>query len=261
MSLCPPSTLRPRLSWPRAWLGSVRVEVAPQKGQDAPKSSFRSRWSIGIRCCGGRTNCCCCSRQCPSGLEVFPQPFLSLLVLGIALLAAGLTLHFLRSRLTPPPRSAAAPPLTLSQPSDEAHLVGRVIDGNPYSQAAALHREHEGIKTRKALRRIREELRDDRRRVQRASDGDLREIRQIRFQAWREEEETLLEMTDPEPHSASRQAYRELEGIEDVIYIRESISTLRLRNEPRELLETDIQTTFEAIDQAVRVLSDAEGGT
>ncbi|HET8566282.1 MAG TPA: hypothetical protein VFL77_07390 [Solirubrobacterales bacterium] len=36
----------------------------------------------------------------------------------------------------------------------------------------------------------------------------------------------MLELTDPEPHSASRQAYRELEGIQDVIYIRESASTL-----------------------------------
>lgn len=158
-------------------------------------------------------------------LEVFPQPFLSLLVLGIALLAAGLTLHFLRGRLTPPPRSAAAPRMTPSQPPDEAHVVGRVIDGNPYSHTAALQREHE-IRTRKSLRRIREELRDDRRRVQRAGEGDLHEIRQIRSQAWREEEETLLELTDPEPHSASRQAYRELEGIQDVIYIRESASTL-----------------------------------
>lgn len=194
-------------------------------------------------------------------LEIFPQPFLSLLVFGIALLAAGLTLHFLRGRLAPPPRSASTPPTTTTQPPDEAHLVGRVVDRNPYSHAAALHREHGEIRMRKALRRVREELRDDRRRVQRADEGELREIRQIRFQAWREEEETLLELTDPEPHSAARQAYRELEGIEDLIYIRESSTTLRLRNQPRELLETDVQTTFEAIDRAVRILTDAEGSS
>jgi hypothetical protein len=68
-------------------------------------------------------------------------------------------------------------------------------------------------------------------------------------------------MADPGPHSAARQAYRELEGIQDVLFIRESPTNLRLRSRPRDLLETDVQTTFEAIDQAIEKLVEAEGSS
>jgi len=58
--------------------------------------------------------------------------------------------------------------------------------------------------------------------------------------------------------SDARQAYRELEGINEVLYIRESPSTLRIRMQPRGLLDTDVQTTTEAIAQAIQSLSEAE---
>jgi hypothetical protein len=107
------------------------------------------------------------------------------------------------------------------------------------------------------FRRVREELRDDRRHVQRASEGD---ILQISFQAWFNDEETLLELADPAPHSSARHAYRELGGIQDVIYFRESASTLRLRKQPKELLETDIHTTYDAIKAAIEKLNAADEG-
>lgn len=190
-------------------------------------------------------------------LEVFPQPFLGLLVLGVGLLAAGLALHFLQDLLAPPARATTS--VSLQQP-DEAHAGGGIAKGSPYSQAAALQRQHEGAKARKAIRRIREELLDNRRHVQRASEGDMSQIQQISSRAWHKEEETLLELPDPQPHSSARQAYRELEGIREVLYIRKSLTTLRLRSKPRELLETDVHTTFEAIDEAVEKLNEAEGG-
>lgn len=83
-------------------------------------------------------------------------------------------------------------------------------------------------------------------------------VEQISFRAWYDAEETLLELVDPVPHSSAREAYRELEGIQDVIYIRESPTTLTRRKQPRELLETDVHTTFEAIDEAVQKLGEAE---
>lgn len=189
----------------------------------------------------------------------FPQPYLTLLVLGIALLAAGLALHFLRNAF-PSAKSGAAPDLTA--PLHEASRTSQPRPGasNPYSQAAAMQRRHDNSEERKALRRVREELRDDRRHVQRAHEGDIRQIQQISFQAWFKDEETLLAMADATPHSAARHAYRELGGIQDVLYIRESASTLRLRKQPKDLLETDVHTTYEAIDAAVERLSAADDG-
>ena len=121
-----------------------------------------------------------------------------------------------------------------------------------------MQRRHDQGKARKAIRRIREELRDNLRHVQRADEGEIRQIEQISFRAWLNEEETLLEMVNPVPHSCARAAYRELEGIQDVLYIRESRTTLTRRNQPRDLLETDVATTLEAIDEAVQKLGEAE---
>ena len=188
-------------------------------------------------------------------ITAFPQPFLSFLVFGIALLAAGLALHFLHDRMIVPATGTAAP----AQSANASGGIRSLDINSPYSQAAALQRQHDEKKPRKALRRVLEELRDDRRHVQRASEGDIGEIRQISIRAWNDEEETLLELADPVPHSAARHAYRELEGIQDVLYIRESSTTLRLRNQPRDLLETDVRTTCEAIDAAIEKLSAAEG--
>lgn len=191
-----------------------------------------------------------------AAVTAFPQPFLSFLVLGIALLAAGLALHFLRDSLTPTRRETAP----AFREADGASQPGSAARDNPYSRAAAMQRQHDDAKTRKAIRQIREELRDNRRRVQRANESDIAQIRQISLQAWYDGEETLLELADPVPHSSARHAYRELEGIQDVLYIRESSTTLRLRNQPKELLETDVLTTFEAIDEAIEKLSAADEG-
>ncbi len=188
-------------------------------------------------------------------IEVFPQPFLSILVLGIALLAAGLALHFLRSYLAPSPVEIAP---SLSAPLQEAAATSWTGSDNAYSRAAAMQRQHDDVEALKALRRVREELRDNRRHVQRASEGNIGQIRQISLQAWGECEEILLGLPSSTPHSFARHAYRELEGIQDVLYIRESRTTLSLRRQPKDLLETDVHTTLEAIDGAIERLSEAE---
>jgi hypothetical protein len=189
-------------------------------------------------------------------VEIFPQPFLTFFLLGVALGAASLTLHLLGERLTPKP-GQPDPPTPPPQRPDESHLVGTIHD-NPYSRAAATQSQHNETTARKAMRLIREELRDNRRHVERASEDDIGRIQRITFQAWYDGEETLLEMADSVPHSTARHAYRELEGIQDVLYIRDSSTVLTRRKQPRHLLETDVDTTFEAIDAAIQKLSEAE---
>jgi hypothetical protein len=90
-----------------------------------------------------------------------PQPFFALLVIGIALLAAGLVLHFLRGPLTPPVRP------------QQVQAAAEAAD-NPYSRAALLQRQQEeekreeaereeAAKIRRATRRIREHAHGPRR--------------------------------------------------------------------------------------------------
>jgi LPS O-antigen subunit length determinant protein (WzzB/FepE family) len=106
-------------------------------------------------------------------VDAFPQPFFTLLVLGMALLAAGLALHFLREPLAP--SKATVPPPSAHPASD-----------NPYSRAAALQRQHEDDKAktearnrlleeRRAIRRVREELLDNKHVLSRIP-GDLDEL-------------------------------------------------------------------------------------
>jgi len=139
-------------------------------------------------------------------LDAFPQPFFSMLVLGMALLAAGLALHFLRGRLAPP-----APPPPAVQSS------------NPYSQAAAMQTRHDQEKAaaeerdrlleeRRAIRRIREELLDNMHVLDRIP-GNQGELLSLKFLAWNSQESTLLELDDPAPHLDASAAYRELYGL------------------------------------------------
>jgi hypothetical protein len=138
-------------------------------------------------------------------LTAFPQPFLILLVSGIALLAMGLALHFLRGPLSPPQRS----PQT---------AVDSAPAPNAYSQAAALQHQHDEAKRkeaanlRRATRRIREELLDNRHVVERVP-GDVTELLAIRFTAWEGEETILLDQDDPKPHEMASAAYRQLRGL------------------------------------------------
>jgi hypothetical protein len=71
-------------------------------------------------------------------LDAFPQPFFTLLVLGVALLAAGLVLHFLRERLSPPP-SVPSPP-----PSPNPTRIRR---RRPHSDCAIGRKPRRGIAT------------------------------------------------------------------------------------------------------------------
>jgi len=143
-------------------------------------------------------------------LNAFPQPFFSMLVLAMALLAAGLALHFLRGRLAPPPPTPAPPP-----PAARS--------SNPYSQAAAMQTRHDQEKAaaeerdrlleeRRAIRRIREELLDNMHVLDRIS-GNQGELLSLKFLAWNSQESTLLELDDPAPHLDASAAYRELYGL------------------------------------------------
>jgi len=143
-------------------------------------------------------------------LTAFPQPFLTLLVSGIALLAMGLALHFLRGPLSPPQRSPQTPVASAPVP-------------NAYSQAAALQHQHDekaredaaredAANLRRATRRIREELLDNKHVVERVP-GDVEELLALRFNAWEREETCLLDQDDPKPHEMASAAYREIRGL------------------------------------------------
>ena len=143
-------------------------------------------------------------------LTAFPQPFLTLLVCSIALLSMGLALHFLRERLAPPKRS----PQITAAPAPAP---------NAYSQAAALQHEHDekaredaaredAAKLRRATRRIREELLDNKHVLDQIS-GDVTQLLALRFNSWEREETLLLDQDDPKPHEMASAAYRGLRGL------------------------------------------------
>lgn len=195
-------------------------------------------------------------------LDLFPQPFLTLFILGVALLAAGLVLRFLQGPLTPV-AAPAPPPLPQTSPG---------VD-NPYSRAAALQRQHnEGkaqeeersrvLAERRALRWVREELLDNKHRINRAADGDLEELHHLTGQHWQECEATLLEIENPLPHAKARQAYRKIESIENTQYTRDPGNPRILvpRDFPADLPASDVQSVIEAIDAAAKSLSAEELG-
>ena len=188
-------------------------------------------------------------------LDVFPQPFFTLFVLGMASLGGGLTLHFLRPALT---RTSTA----------DAQAV-RPLSGFD-SEAAALRRQHDEAKAdeearnrmlseRRALRRVREELLDNRNRIQRAHDGDTEEVHHLTSQHWRESETVLLELEDPVPHAKARQAYRAIEVIQNTQYIRDfdNPNVLVRRDFPGELPGDDVRRAIDAIDGAAKSLTAA----
>jgi protein-tyrosine-phosphatase len=197
-------------------------------------------------------------------VDAFPQPYLTFLILGAALLGAGLALHFLRGRLTPPARPQPATPAVPSMPTM------RGAD-NPNARAAALQQRHEtkqaveekhqrALAVRRAVRQVREELFDNRDRVVRASEGELDQIRYFSVREWHENEEALLALPDPGPHAATRQAYRELAIIENTQYIRDPTNSqvMTLRKQPLVPGDTAIDRTLAAIDEAASSLDAAE---
>jgi hypothetical protein len=143
-------------------------------------------------------------------LDVFPRPFFTMLVLAMALVAAGLALHLLRGRLASPPPTLAPAPSTPQS-------------SNPYSRAAAMQTHHDQEKAaaeerdrlleeRRAIRRIREELLDNMHVLSRIP-GNQDELLSLKFHAWNSQESTLLELDDPTPHLDASAAYRELYGL------------------------------------------------
>lgn len=137
----------------------------------------------------------------------FPQPYFTLLVVGIAFLAIGMALHFLREPLSPPP--------------PKEHPAPQVR--NPYSDAAALQRRHDekaeaeaqreaAANLRRATRRIREELLDNKHVTQRIP-TNKDELLALSFDSWRSEKAALLDQDDPKPYELASAAYREVSSL------------------------------------------------
>jgi hypothetical protein len=179
----------------------------------------------------------------------FPQPYFTILVVGMALLAGGLVLHLLRDRLRPPPRPQAV----------LAHGAGT----EPPSQAAALRRRHETeeaakkardrqLRERRALGRIREELLDNKRVLPRLA-ADVNELLSLNFTEWHKEKTVLLELEDIGPYSNASAAYRELQALGQGRVSDDGFSgELSVYGEPPD--EAEISAAERAIDEAVAIL-------
>lgn len=180
-------------------------------------------------------------------LTAFPQPYFTLLVVGMALLAVGLVLHFLREPLSPPQ--------TPVQPT---------ADPNAYSRAAALQRRHdekareeearkEVADLRRATRRIREELLDNKHVVGRIP-LDLEELLALHFDSWTSEKTALLDQDDPKPHEMASAAYRELRGL-----LRGRVGENDLDGSPyaygKQPSQRELDSVEQAIDRAVETLN------
>ena len=147
--------------------------------------------------------------------------------------------------------------------------MGTVVD-NPYARAAAAQRQHVEKKAldeaaervrnvRRALRLVREELLDNRRFLQRIHEDEVDKIHQLTFEQWEKQENVLLELEDPEPHSLTREAYRGIAGVKDFEYAYNPHTGFWEKKDfPEPVLNTDVYMALEAVDAAVESLSAAE---
>lgn len=125
----------------------------------------------------------------------------------------------------------------------------------PLAQASQLQERHETrvVDERRAIREVREELRDNRHVLVRADSGGLDIAWRLASAKWVNHEGTLLVMEDSTPFTAARDAYRELAGIKMEQERRGVPDDI-----PTGLLETDKSTALEAIDNAIMVFDNAE---
>jgi hypothetical protein len=179
-------------------------------------------------------------------IDVFPQPFLTVLILGVAFGAAGIAVHFLRDPLTPTPAAApvSTPPIQHRPSPAESE------------RDLQMRQKEEGSRRRRAARRIREELLDAKHLLQRMPEGGSRDIDDIRFTVWDQEKDALLEHDVPGPYTAASDAYRELTALLRTQY--RKVDGLWERNAETELLETDVLSAIQAIDRALVALETLE---
>lgn len=136
----------------------------------------------------------------------FPQPYFTMLVVGVALLATGLTLHFFRDRLRP--RSTGPHDPDVSSSHSQAAALQRRRDAE---EAAKKARDRQ-LRERRALGRVREELLDNKRTLARLA-TDVDELFALRYVEWGREKTVLLELEDSSPYSRASAAYRELRAL------------------------------------------------
>ena len=173
-----------------------------------------------------------------AALDGLDQPYFTLLVVGIALGAAGLAMHLLRGRMSPPQPVAQVPDLT---PDQRAAALQRAYH-DQFGDSATL-------KFREASRSIREELMDSRIALDRVLVGDSFDQSKLRRSKWLSYEKVLIAYTDPAPHAHTSHAYRELAELRNSQYKRSDFDP-----DAGEPLETDLRSTIEAIDRAVETL-------
>ena len=119
-------------------------------------------------------------------------------------------------------------------------------------QAEAKARERV-LKERRAVRRVREELLDNRHVLSRIP-GNLDELLSLKFHRWSSYELTLLEQDDPTPHINASAAYRELYGLCRG-RIGEAMGEQHTYGEPPS--DTELAGAAAAIDLAVETLAKA----
>jgi hypothetical protein len=134
-----------------------------------------------------------------------PPGFLALFLFGVTGLVV-VTVTPLARKLLP----ASPQPTSTNSPSSEAARLKQQHD-----DAKAQEEEQKRVLAeRRAFRWVREELLDNKHRIQRAWGGKLEELHDLTSEHWEECEATLLEFENPVPHAKARQAYREIRSID-----------------------------------------------
>jgi hypothetical protein len=144
-----------------------------------------------------------------------------------------------RAPTVPQPRPAGAAPATDS----------------PLARAALLQHGHDQrvANERRALREVREELRDNGDVIQNSGIGDLGIARHLSVAKWQLYEGTLLDMDDGAPLVAARAAYRELKAV-----ARSEENDTDSDGKYVGLRGVAQTTTLKAINDAIKVMDEVE---
>jgi hypothetical protein len=151
-----------------------------------------------------------------AAIDIFPEPYFTLLVIAVGSLTAGLALVFI-PRLLPEPvpatsaTSASATELKAEQAARDAEAAAQLKRETSERERAERERD-KAMRLRRGTRRIREELLDNDRAVMRVP-SRLDELLELNFGVWDADRSVLLDADDPEPHERASHAYRQIRGL------------------------------------------------
>lgn len=146
--------------------------------------------------------------------DLLPQPFLTMMIFGLALGASGVTLHFLRDPLTPTPAQPDQP----VEPPPELEDLGPDQGLGAIERATEMTREYEVRRLRKALRSIAEDELEGLNRFRLLMfQGGMAEGFSPATAQWSQYSELLKESADAEVYRLGAAAYAAMRDLADAI--------------------------------------------